>query len=161
MSCKEQLTTYLSERQVPFTIHEHQLAYTAEDVAAVEHISGRLVAKAVMGFADDQLVMLLLPASYVVDRAQAATALGACEVRLAAEHEFTAVFPDCEIGALPVFGNLYHVPLYVDTSLTADETITFPAGTHTESITIRYADFERLAKPTIVDVARRKVGFTA
>jgi Ala-tRNA(Pro) deacylase len=161
MSCKEQLTTYLSERQVPFTIHDHRIAYTAEDVAAVEHIPGRLVAKAVMGFADDQLVMLLLPATYVVDRAQAATALGAREVRLAAEHEFTAVFPDCEIGALPVFGNLYHVPLYVDTSLTADETITFPAGTHTESITMRYADFERLAKPTIVDVARQKAGFTA
>ncbi len=71
------------------------------------------------------------------------------------------MFPDCEIGALPVFGNLYHLPLYVDTSLTADETITFPAGTHTESITMRYADFEHLAKPMIVDVARRKVGFTA
>lgn len=158
MSCKERLITYLGEQQAPFQVHEHQIAYTADAMAAAEHIPGKLVAKAVIGFADDRLVMVVLPATYVVDRARAATALGAREFRLAAEREFSATFPDCETGALPVFGNLFNVPLYVDTSLTADETITFPAGTHTQSITMRYADFARLAKPTVVDVARQKVG---
>ncbi len=161
MSCKERLIKYLKEERVDFQIHDHRTAYTAEDVAAVEHIPGRLVAKAVIGFADSQMVMLVLPATYVVDYAKAATVLRAHEFRLAEEHEFVPAFPDCEIGALPVFGNLYNLPLYVDKSLTADETITFPAGAHTESITIPYADFERLARPTIVDLARQKVGFTA
>jgi Ala-tRNA(Pro) deacylase len=161
MSCKERLITYLGEQRVPFQVHEHQIAYTADAMAAVEHIPGKLVAKAVMGFADVQLVMLVLPATSVVDRTRAATALGAREFRLAAEPEFSAAFPDCEKGALPVFGNLFKVPLYVDTSLTADETITFPAGTHTQSITMRYADFDRLAMPTVVDFARQKAGFTA
>jgi Ala-tRNA(Pro) deacylase len=160
MSCKEQLMTYLSERQVPFEVQEHRIAYTAQDMAAVEHIPGKLVAKAVIGFADDQMVMLVLPSTYVVDYAKAASMLGARAFRLAAEHEFTAAFPDCQIGALPVFGNLYHLPLYVDKSLTADETITFPAGSHTDSITIPYTDFERLARPRVVDVARQKMAYT-
>jgi Ala-tRNA(Pro) deacylase len=161
MSCKERLITYLGEQRVPFQVHEHQIAYTADAMAAAEHIPGKLVAKGVMGFADDQLVMLVLPATYVVDRTRAASALGAHEFRLAAEHEFSPAFSDCEKGALPVFGNLYKVPLYVDSSLTADETITFPAGTHTHSITMRYADFDRLGMPTVVDIARQKAGFTA
>ena len=161
MSCKEQLMQYLREHQAPFDVHDHRIAYTAQDVAAVEHIPGKLVAKAVIGYADDQMVMLVLPATFVVDYAKAASALGARAFRLAAEHEFTTAFPDCEVGALPVFGNLYRLPLYVDTSLTADETITFPAGSHTDSVTMRYADFARLAMPTVVDVARQKAGFVA
>jgi Ala-tRNA(Pro) deacylase len=154
------MTLYLSEQQVAYQVHEHPMAYTAADMAAVEHIPGKLVAKTVIGFADERMVMLVLPSTYVVDYTKAAAALGAHVFRLAAEQEFKDAFPDCEVGALPVFGNLYHLPLYVDKSLTADETITCPAGSHTESITLRYADFARLAKPTIVDVARLREGST-
>ena len=161
MSCKERLVQYLQEQGVSFQVHDHRTAYTAEQMAAAEHIPGKRVAKAVMAFADDKLVMLVLPATYLVDRAQAARALGAREVRLAGETEFAAPFPDCEVGALPVFGNLYGLPVYADKSLTADETITSPAGTHTESLSIRYADFERLVKPAVVELGRQKAGFTA
>lgn len=161
MSCKERLVQYLQEQGVSFQVHDHREAYTAEQMAAAEHIPGKRVAKVVMAFADGKLVMLVLPATYLVDRAEAARALGVREVRLAAENEFAATFPDCEVGALPVFGNLYGLPVYVDKSLTADETITFPAGTHTESLSIRYADFERLVKPAVVEEARQKAGYTA
>lgn len=161
MSCKERLMQYLEEQHVAFQMHDHQMAFTSQEVAAAEHIPGKMVAKAVIGFANGKMVMLVLPSTFVVDYAKAAQALGAPEFRLAAEDEFVATFPDCEVGAEPVFGNLYNVPLYVDQSLTADETITCPAGTHTQSITLRYADFERLVKPTVVDVARQKAGYIA
>ena len=161
MTCKDRLTQYLQEQQVPFQVHDHRAVYTAEQLAAAEHIAGKLVAKAVMAFADSKLVMLVLPATYVVDYAKAASALGTREVRLAAEDEFVAAFPDCALGALPVFGNLYNLPVYVDTSLADDETITCPAGTHTESLSLRYADFARLVKPTHVAFARQHAGYTA
>jgi Ala-tRNA(Pro) deacylase len=161
MTCKDRLTQYLQEQQVSFQVHDHRAAYTAEQMAAAEHLPGKRVAKAVMAFADDQLVMLVLPATYVVDYAKVARALGVREFRLAAEREFAAAFPDCEPGALPVFGNLYGLPVYADRSLTADETITFPAGTHTESLSVRYADFERLVKPAVVEEARQKAGYTS
>jgi Ala-tRNA(Pro) deacylase len=161
MTCKERLTQYLQEQQVSFQVHDHRAVYTAEQMAAAEHLAGKLVAKAVMAFADNTLVMLVLPATYVVDYAKAASAIGTHEVRLATEDEFASTFPDCERGALPVFGNLYNLPVYVDTSLTADETITFPAGTHTASMNLRYADFERLVRPIHVELARQRAGYTA
>src|SRR5262249_44034060 len=130
-------------------------------MAAAEHVPGKMVAKAVMAFADDQLVMLVLPATYVVDSAKAAGVLGVRALRLASEREFADAFPDCEVGALPVFGQLYGLPVYADASLSADETITFAAGTHTESLGVRYADFERLVKPTLVELARQRAGSTA
>jgi Ala-tRNA(Pro) deacylase len=161
MTCKDRLTHYLQEQQVPYQVHDHRAVYTAEQMAAAEHLAGKLVGKAVMAFADDKLVMLVLPATHVVDYAKAASALGTQEVRLATEDEFVAAFPDCALGALPVFGNLYDLPVYVDASLADDETITFPAGTHTESMSLRYADFERLVKPIRVAFARQRAGYTA
>jgi Ala-tRNA(Pro) deacylase len=161
MPCKDRLVKYLQEQRMSFQSHDHRAAYTSEQMAAAEHVPGRMVAKAVMALADDKMVMLVLPSTYVVDRAKAVSVLGVHEFRLAAEQEFAASFPDCELGALPVFGNLYGLPVYVDTGLTADETITFPAGTHTESMSIRYVDFERLVKPIRVEFARQKAGYTA
>jgi Ala-tRNA(Pro) deacylase len=98
--------------------------------------------------------MLALPASYQVDLGKAATALGVKEVRLAEEEEFEDTFPDCEIGAMPPFGNLYGVPVYVDETLAEDETIVFRSGTHTDTMSVSYADFERLVEPTIAEFAR-------
>ena len=161
MSCKERLVTYLQEQHVSFQTHEHRTAYTSDQMAEAEHIPGKLVAKAVMAFADGKMVMLVLPSTYLVNYTKAAAALGVHTFRLAAEDEFTNTFPDCEIGAMPVFGNLYGLPVYVDMSLTEDESIMFPAGTHTESIRVPYADFERLAQPKIVELARQKAGYTA
>ena len=112
-----------------------------------------MMAKTVVVFAGGDTVMLALPASHRVDVEKAAAALGAKEVRLAHEGELDAYFPDCEAGAMPPFGNLYDVPVWVDRSLAEDETIVFRAGTHTDTMTLKYDDYARLAKPQIADFA--------
>jgi osmotically-inducible protein OsmY/prolyl-tRNA editing enzyme YbaK/EbsC (Cys-tRNA(Pro) deacylase) len=153
-TCKDRLKTYLHDHQVPFVIQHHQTAYTAQDVAASEHLPGQMVAKVVMAVADGDMVMLVLPADHRADLAKARAAVGAHEIWLANEREFADRFPDCEVGAMPPFGNLYDLPVYVDRSLTFDQAIVFQAGTHNETMRIRYADFARLVKPTVVDIAR-------
>jgi Ala-tRNA(Pro) deacylase len=149
MTCKERLEAYLRTHGVPFQLQHHPLAYTAQEVAAAEHVPGKIVAKVVMVEADGRSAMLALPANRRVDLAQAARLLGAGDVRLAAEAEFAATFPDCEVGAMPPFGNLYGVPVYVDQTLAEDEEIVVNAGTHTDTIRLRYADFARLVQPTV------------
>ncbi len=158
MDCKVRLETYLREKQVPFEIRHHPRAVTAQEVAASEHVPGKMLAKTVMVLADGKMVMLALPAPYQVDMEKASTALGAGEVRLAQEGEFEGTFPDCEVGAMPPFGNLYEVPVYVEEALAEDETIVFRAGTHTDTMSVRYADFERLVEPTVAEFAARRLG---
>jgi Ala-tRNA(Pro) deacylase len=154
------LETYLRDNQVAFENQHHRTAFTAQAVAESEHIPGRFLAKVVMVVADGELVMLVLPATKRADVAQVAALLDAREVRLATEAEFAATFPDCEIGAMPPFGNLYGVPVYVDKILAEDEAIFVQAGTHTDTISLKYADFARLVKPIEADFARhlRAVG---
>ena len=151
MNCKERLEAYLRENKVPFQVVHHPLAYTAQEVAAAEHVPGKALAKVVMAFANGKMVMLSLPAPWRVNLDKAAAALGVKETRLAHEEEFAAAFPDCEVGAMPPFGNLYDVPVYVDKALTEDDTIVFNAGTHTDTISMKYADFERLVKPIVAE----------
>lgn len=156
MKCRERLESYLRQQQVVFEVQEHHTAFTAQEVAETEHIPGKLVAKTVVMWADGRLILLVLPASFQVDLTRLNAIIGAKATRLAHETEFADTFPDCEIGAMPPFGNLYDLPVYVDKSLTEDETIVFPAGTHTETISLRYADYERLVKPTIGEFTRRR-----
>ncbi|MDZ4277979.1 MAG: YbaK/EbsC family protein [Dehalococcoidia bacterium] len=155
MQCKERLEAYLRENNVPYQTQHHTQAFTAQEIAAAEHVPGKLLAKVVMVLADGKLVMLALPAPYVVDFAKAKAALGAQEVRLAEEGEFASAFPDCDVGAQPPFGNLYDLPAYVDQSLAEDDTIVFNAGTHADTMSLKYADFARLAKPTVAEFGRR------
>ena len=153
-TCKDKLATYLRANHVPFETQHHRIAYTAQDVAASEHLPGQLMAKVVIAIADGELIMLVLPANQRADLAKVCAALGARELWLAEEHDFARRFADCEIGAMPPFGNLYDLPVYVDESLTEDPSIVFQAGTHIETMRIRYADFARLVKPTVVAIAR-------
>ena len=153
MDCKERLEAFLRQNKIPFQVVHHPLAYTAQEVAAAEHVPGRMLAKVVMALADGKMVMLALPAPSRVDLTKAASMLGAKEVRLAHEEEFAAAFPDCEVGAMPPFGNLYDLPVFVDKALTEDEDIVFNAGTHTDTISMKYADYERLVKPAVGDFA--------
>jgi len=158
MVCKERLEAYLREQGVPFSTHHHpRPAYSAQDVAACEHMPGRLVAKVVVVFADGKMTMLVLPASHRIDLGRAAVALGAHSVYLAGERELALSFPDCEIGAMPPFGNLYGIPTYVDRLLAEDETILFQAGTHTDTISMPYADYARLARPRVVEFAYHRL----
>jgi len=158
MDCKDRLEAYLREKQVPFEVRHHPRAVTAQEVAASEHIPGKMLAKTVMVLADGKMVMLALPAPYQVDMDKAATVLGVEHVRLAKEEEFEDTFPDCDVGAMPPFGNLYEVPVCVEATLAEDETIVFRAGTHTDTMSVSYGDFERLAEPTIAEFAASKLG---
>lgn len=149
MNCKERLEKYLQDNGVSFQTMLHPTAYTAQEVAAAQHIPGKQVAKVVMAKADDRMVMLVLPAPSRIDFDKIKGLLGVKDVRLAKEEEFGGVFPDCNLGAMPPFGNLYDIPVYVDTSLTEDLEIVFQAGTHRDTMKIRYADYARLVNPKI------------
>ena len=154
MNGKDRLESFLRDNRVPFQVHHHPEAFTAQEVAAVEHVPGRELAKVVLVSGGEQLAMTVVAAPDQVDLDKAAGALGAGEARLASEEEFSAQFPDCDTGAMPPMGNgtLYDVPVYVDTSLKDEDTIVFNACTHTDAIHMRYADFERLVKPEVVDL---------
>ena len=115
-----------------------------------------MVAKTVIVVADGKKIMFVLPASYRVDLDQVQAMLGAGEVRLAHEAELVRTFPDCAVGTMPPFGNLYGLPVYVEKRLTEDETIVFPVGTYTETMSLRYADFERLVHPQVTVFAHTR-----
>lgn len=148
----ERLIAHLEEEGADYQAEEHPVAYTAQEVAATERVSGWLVAKTVMLEADGDLVMVVLPAPLHVDLGKAAEALGASRVRLAEERVFSKVFPDCEPGAEPPFGKLYGVPVYVDRALREDPEIVFRDGTHQGTIRMRLEDYLRLADPVEIDV---------
>ncbi len=155
MRCKERLQEYLATNGVNFESEHHRVAYTAQEVAAVEHVPGKRVAKVVMAVVDGAMTMLVLPAASRVSLEKLKTALGAADARLAREEELAPLFPDCEVGAMPPFGNLYGIPVYVDRALAQAPEITFQAGTHTESMRIRYEDYQRLVQPQTADFAAR------
>ena len=155
MECRDRLEGYLRENGVPFEVQHHPRAITAQEVAATEHVPGKMLAKVVVVMVDGRMVMLSLPAPYQVDLEKVGKVLGAEEARLAEEEEFEGAFPDCEVGAMPPFGNLYGMPVYVEEALAEDETIFFRAGTHTDTMSVRYTDFEQLVEPTIAAFAHR------
>lgn len=152
------LRTFLDQHGVHYTQQNHSLAYTAAGTASISHVKGKEMAKAVMALADDNLVMLVVPASTHIRLKLAKSALKARQVFLASEADFAHVFPDCEVGAMPPFGNLYGIPVFVDESLTRDKEIAFNAGSHHELIKMAYADYERIVNPKIVNVATRGSG---
>ena len=153
VKCKERLKKYLREHNVSFEAMAHPEAYTAQEVAAAQHVSGHQLAKVVMVWADKQMTMLVLPASARADFRQAAKLLGVKKVRLATEAEFSQHFPDCRVGAMPPFGNLYELPVYVDRALTEHAEIVFRVGTYTETMKVAYADFDRLVQPQAGDLS--------
>ena len=148
------LRQFLDSHNVKYRVISHAPAYTAQEVAASAHIPGKEVAKTVIVKLDGKVGMAVLPASYHVNLEALKKAVGAQSAELASEGEFKELFPDCEVGAMPPFGNLYDIPVYVAEKLAADEEIAFAAGSHTELIRLSYADFERLAQPSVVPVAR-------
>jgi Ala-tRNA(Pro) deacylase len=146
------LKQYLDSNAIRYVNVTHSLAYTAQEIASIAHVPGRDLAKTVMVFVDDKLAMAVLPANRHVSLGRLQALTGAKTIRLASEAEFRAAFPDCETGAMPPFGNLYDLPVYVDLSVRHEEII-FNAGTHRELVRMAYADFARLVKPLVGDFA--------
>lgn len=146
----KKLKEFLDKNKVKYVAISHSPAFTAQEIAASAHVPGKALAKTVLVTVDGKMAMAVLPASYRVDVRLLREAAGAGAVELAMEREFKDLFPDCELGAMPPFGNLYGMDVYVAQSLSEDEDIAFNAGTHTELIRMRYADFERLVKPKVL-----------
>jgi Ala-tRNA(Pro) deacylase len=141
------LKEFLDSRGVKYVSIKHSLAYTAQEVAASAHVSGKEMVKTLVVKIDGKMALVALPASEKVDLHQVSDATGAKTAELATESEFGSRFPGCDVGAMPPFGHLYGMETYVTESLTRDKEIAFNAGTHTEVIKMSYADFERLASP--------------
>jgi Ala-tRNA(Pro) deacylase len=138
------LHSFLDEQHAPYATLEHPRTATSQETANAAHIDNHEFAKCVMLKVDGTLAMMVMPAAYRVDLTRLSRALGGSIVELAEETEFKDAFPDCEVGAMPPFGNLYGMPVYVDSRLADQSEITFNAGSHTDALRMPYAEFERL-----------------
>ncbi len=143
------LKEFLDKERIKYVSITHSAAFTAQEIAAAAHVPGRILAKTVIVNIDGRPAMAVLPADKRIVLEDLRGAAGAQEIRFATEDEFKALFPDCEIGAMPPFGNLYGLDVYVAEPLTEEDQIAFNAGTHTELIKLAYRDFERLVKPKV------------
>lgn len=149
MACAK-LQEYLDSHHIKYESIKHSPSFTAQEIAASAHIPGKNMAKTVVVKIDGEMAMVVLPAPQMVRINHLKAETGAQEVELASEEEFKSRFPDCEVGAMPPFGNLYEMDTYVEGSLADDQEITFNAGTHTELIRMAYADFHNLVRPKIL-----------
>jgi len=145
------LTTFLDDNKVKYVTIRHSIAYTAHQIAESAHIPGNEMAKTVMVKLDDRLAMAVLRSTDKVDVDLLRGAAGSTKAELATEVQFQGMFPGVELGAMPPFGNLYDMAVYVDEGLTRDQRIAFNAGSHSELIQLDYADFERLVQPTVAN----------
>jgi Ala-tRNA(Pro) deacylase len=149
----ERLQVFLDEHQVKYVVISHSRAFTIQEVAAATHIPGKELAKAVIVEIDGEMAMAVVPGSQKVDLDLLRDAVGAERVTVAKESTFKDRFPECDLGAMPPFGNLYGMPVYVADSLAEDEEIAFNAGSHTELVKMSYRDFERLVQPRVMHFA--------
>ena len=152
----EKLIGFLEENNVKFTRIIHSTAFTAQVIAHRAHISGNVLAKTVV-LKDPlkQFIMVVLPANYRVDLARISEIYGK-ELELATEDEFTNLFPCCETGAMPPFGNLFGLPVYVSETLSNSYEIAFNAGNHKELLQMDFADFFRLVKPEVAQFSQKR-----
>ena len=149
------LQSYLDRMGIPYRTSQHDTAYTAQDLAQKEHVSGHKVIKPVLVEADGQFVLCALPASYRIDLEALQKELGADEMRVVDERTLQEVFEDCEIGAEPPIGAIFGIPTIMDESLVAQEQVTFQAGSHDQSVTMRMDDYKRIAQPGVGHFGRR------
>jgi len=156
MPILRRLKELLDEAKVSYEVYNHPLAYTAQEIAAQQHFSGKEMAKVVMLEVDRRLIMGVIPGSQKINLNTAKTSLAAKEVRLATEDEFISRFPECEIGAMPPFGNLFGVSVVVDPALEKDEYIYFNAGNHVQTVRLKYADFAQLVRPQVARLVEER-----
>lgn len=149
------LREFLDSHKIKYMVISHSVAYTAQGIAAMVHLSGKKLAKTVIVRMDGMLAMAVVPASFHVDLDLLRVVSEAQVVEIATELEFKNAFPDCETGAMPPFGNLYGMAVYADASLVEVDEITFNAGTHRELVRMAWADLARLVNPKIVNLTRR------
>ena len=153
----KKLKEFLDSENIKYISIMHSRAYTSQETAEMAHISGKELAKTVMVKLDGKMAMAVLPANEQIDLELLKSNTNAKKAALAEEDEFRNLFPQCETGAMPPFGNLYGQQVYVEDSLTADETIAFNAGSHSELIQLSYGDYARLVKPKVIRMSTRYI----
>jgi Ala-tRNA(Pro) deacylase len=153
----KKLKAFLNDNDVKYVSIKHSNAYTAQEIASSAHVSGKEFAKSVIIKIGEEMAMAVLPASYQVDFKLLSEIFGDKKVTLASEAEFKYHFPDCEVGAMPPFGHLYDMEVYVAEVLRGNKEIAFNAGSHTEIIRMAYEDYERLAEPKILKFSWKTV----
>ncbi|HTL16594.1 MAG TPA: YbaK/EbsC family protein [Patescibacteria group bacterium] len=144
------LKEFLDKEKIKYVCITHSAAYTAQEVAASAHITGRELAKTVIVELDGEMAMAVLPANRRIVLQDLREVTGSDQVKFASEDQFRAQFPECETGAMPPFGNLYGMDVYLAETLTENDEIAFNAGTHTEVIKMKFQDFERLVQPRVL-----------
>ncbi len=149
----KKLKEFLDRFEIKYVTISHSAAYTAQEIAAIAHVPGKELAKTVMVKLDGKMAMAVLPASCKIDMDLLKHVSGAESVELAGEREFRELFPGCETGGMPPFGNLYGMETYVAETLADDEEIAFNAGSHTELVKLDYRDFEHLVQPKVMKFA--------
>ena len=147
------LKELLDREGIKYITIQHSLAYTAQEVAAAAHVPGKEMAKTVVAKLDGKPALVVLPAGEKVNFDKLRAKTGARDVELATEQEFAGLFPGCELGAMPPFGNLYGLDTYVSPTLASDDEIAFNAGTHTEVVKMPYRDYERVVHPKAIDAS--------
>ena len=152
MKIPKRLIECLDQNKVSYEVLQHPEAVTAQRIAQAEHVKGRHHAKVVMVKSGDQHLMMVLPADHHIDLKKVEKATSQT-VSLSNEEQFKSLFPDCAIGAMPPFGNLYDLPTYVDKDLAEQDYIVFEAGTHKDAIKMRYRDYQKIVKPKVKDLA--------
>jgi Ala-tRNA(Pro) deacylase len=150
----QKLREFLDGHGIRYVVISHSRAYTAQETAESAHIKGQEFAKTIIAKLDGEMAMAILPASEKVDLDLLAAAADAKKAELASEHEFQSRFPQCEVGAMPPFGNLYGMDVYVEESMAGDEKIAFNAGAHTELVQLKFGDFVKLVKPKVVRISK-------
>ena len=147
------LREFLDSHGVRYFVVSHSAAYTAQEIAAAAHVPGKELAKTVMVNIAGKMAMVILPASRQLDFERLREITDTRDVELAGEKEFAGLFPECEIGAMPPFGNLYGMDVYVSEELESDDEIAFNAGAHTELLRLSYEDYKRLVKPKVAKLS--------
>jgi Ala-tRNA(Pro) deacylase len=151
----KKLKEFLDSKGIKYMTINHSAAFTAQEVAASACVPGKELAKTVIVKIDGKFAMAVLPASSRINFDIFKQSVGASKVELATEHEFQDMFPECDVGAMPPFGSLYDMNVFICEHLREDKEIAFNAGSHTELIRMSFEDFEQLVKPKVIEMCPR------
>jgi Ala-tRNA(Pro) deacylase len=149
MAIPQRIRDYLESQDVPYEELHHSQAFSAQEMAHSLHVSGKICVKAVVAEGDHELVLIVVPATHRLKVEEFKSAMKAHQVEMLVESELVRLFPDCDLGAVPPFGNLYGIEVWVDRAVASTEKIVFCAGTHEDCIRMRYSDFAKLARPFV------------
>jgi Ala-tRNA(Pro) deacylase len=149
MAIPQRIRDYLDSQNVSYEAIHHSQAFTAQEVAHSLHVSGKKCVKAVVAEADHKIVIVVMPASHRLNFQELKSVLKVNQLEMLVESELVDLFPDCDLGAIPPFGNLYGIDVWVDRAVASTEKIVFCAGTHEDCIRMRYSDFAKLTRPFV------------